>query len=262
MNFYLLFQYINYKIFARHKHGHGIHSPFVYKLLTEVIEDEKNYYTYFDVEQISEALAQNKQKISITDLGAKSQNRTSSERTIAGIFKNSAISTAHGKLLFRLVNHFKPSTILELGTCLGISTIYLASPSSKATVYTIEGDEQIRKVALTNFSRLNIQNIKSYLGNFDEILPQILTQIHQVDFVFIDGNHRYEPTIRYFELCLSKSHNDSIFVFHDIHWSKQMYKAWQHISRHPKVSASIDLFYSGIVFFRKEMQQQQFRITF
>ncbi len=262
MNFHLLFKYIRYQLFARHKHGHGIHSPFVYKLLTEVIEDERNFYTYFDLLELKEVLKENKETIDVSDFGAGSKVMNSRKRRISSISENSSIPPKYGELLFRLVNHFQPKNIIELGTSLGISTLYMAKASYKAQIYTVEGCKETAKVAKDNFRRLKAENIESHVAQFDDILPELLKKIKQLDFAFFDGNHRKEPTLKYFNLCLPYITNETVFVFDDIHWSKDMEEAWNEIIKHQKVTASIDLFFLGIVFFKQEMQQQNFVIKF
>ena len=74
---------------------------------------------------------------------------------------------------------------------------------------------------------------------------------------YVDGNHRYEPTIRYFQLLLSHAHNDTILIFDDIHWSAEMEKAWKEIQQHPSVRCTVDLFYLGFVFLRDEFKVPQ-----
>ena len=96
------------------------------------------------------------------------------------------------------------------------------------------------------------KNIELQQGNFNEILSPFIASTAPLDFVFVDGNHKYEPTIQYFNTLLPKLHEQSILVFDDIHWSKEMEQAWLEIQGHPSVTLTIDLFFIGLVFFRKE----------
>jgi predicted O-methyltransferase YrrM len=125
----------------------------------------------------------------------------------------------------------------------------------------MEGAKEIAKTATESFETIGLKNIELIEGNFDDTLPAVVSRLPTVDFVFIDGNHRQEPTERYFLQLLSKNNNDSIFIFDDIHWSIEMEAAWETIKKHPAVSCSIDLFFIGIVFFRNEFKEKQhFRI--
>lgn len=203
-------------------------------------------------------------RIAITDFGAGSKVNASRERTIRDIARNSQKPARFGRLLYRLARHFGAKTILDLGTSLGLTTAYLAEAArlNDGRVLTFEGCPQTAAVARTNFAHLNLQNTTVIVGNIDETLPEQLAALETIDFVFFDANHRYEPTVRYFETCLAKKHNDTVFVFDDIHWSDEMEQAWAYISKHPSVSVTIDLFWVGLVFFRHEQPKQDFVLQF
>jgi predicted O-methyltransferase YrrM len=258
LNIFHIFHFLKYSLFSGHKHGHGIHSPFVYELLTEVIEEEKLFYSYEEISLLREELEKNDNIIFVNDYGTgKSKNQK-----ISDIAKKSSIQTKHGELIFRLVNHFQPKTIVELGSSLGISTLYLGKPNSQATVYTIEGCPEKANLARKNFKNLKVNNIELITGKFEDVIPTLISPLKQIDFVYIDGNHKKKPTLAYFDLLVKKVDNDSVIIIHDIYCSKEMHEAWQIITKHPKVTATIDIFYMGIIFFRQEMQQQNFIIRF
>ncbi len=255
-------KFVKYKITAKHTGGHGIHSPFIYSLLTEVIESGNEYYAYNEIAEARTSLLQSKEILTVEDLGSGSQLLNATKRTVGEIARCSGTNQKFGELLFRLLNRFRAKNIIELGTSVGIGTMYLSRADSRATIYTIEGCKQTAKVAKKNFADNNIKNVVQFIGDINTTLPSILAKAKTVDLVFFDGNHKKKPTIAYFELCLPHIHNDTVFIFDDIHWSAGMEEAWLHIVKHPKVTASIDLFFRGIVFFRKEMKQQNFVIAF
>ncbi len=257
---YTAYKYLIYRFQSVDEHG--VHSPFVFNLLLNVIYNKVKFYNYIKIEELRSKLLVSNQEINITDMGAGSTKGIKKARKVKEIALHSAKSAKYGQLLFRLVNHFQPKTILELGTSLGISTSYLASVNSESEIFTIEGSEEIAKIAKNNFQELELTNIRSISGNFDTELPILLDRIDTLDFVFFDGNHRKEPTLRYFEQCLSKATEKSVFVFDDIYWSKEMTEAWEEIKKNAAVSVSIDLFFIGIVFFRKEQAKQHFVIKF
>lgn len=262
MNFYLAKKYLNYWFFAKYKHGHGIHSPLVYDLLTNIIEDFTPFYCFEEIEQYRRTLLQNNKTITVTDYGAGSKVNDSNKRKISQIAKYSLTKPKYAQLLFRLVNYFKPNNILELGTSLGLTTVYLASPNSKTKVYTLEGCHEIAKIAGATHFELNAINIDMYVGKFQDVLPNLLTEIKTVDFAFVDGNHSYKATIENYNLLKNYSNNSSIFIFDDIYWSEEMTQAWNEIKADNSVTLSIDLFQFGIVFFMKDFKKQNFRIKF
>lgn len=253
-----LIKYLKYWFLA--KNAHGIHSPFVYSLYNDVIINKGSYYSFDKIEQLRKKLLTTSIEIDVTDLGAG----RSGKRTISEIAQRSAKNYKYCQLLFRLVYHFKPETILELGTSLGISTAYLASANPIAKVITIEGCPNTADEAKRNFEMLGLKNIESLVGNFDTLLHAVLCRLPAAGcrLVFIDGNHRKEPTLRYFHALLEKATNDSIFIFDDIHWSDEMEKAWEEIKKHPQVTLTIDLFFLGLVFIRNEQVKENFTLRF
>ena len=161
-----------------------------------------------------------------------------------------------------MVKFYKPRNIVELGTSLAISTSYLAKATNKGRVFTFEGCSETAKIAKQNLERLDINNTEITLGDFNKTVNQKLEKIENIDFAFIDGNHQEAPTINYFKECLKYSNNNTLFVFDDIHWSKGMENAWGSIKEHPKTTVTIDLFFIGIVFIKKELSKENFTIRF
>jgi len=258
-----LFTAYNYLLYlTRSKNRHGVHSPFVYDLLTEVVYNKTDYYAYGKVEGLREKLLDSKQELYCKDLGAGPAKKGGKKRSVADLVNHSAKSPKFGQLLFRLVNYFQPENILELGTSLGISAAYMAMADSRIQLVTIEGCEEIAVIAEKNFCDLELKNIELIQGNFDEVLPTFLKNTPKTEFVFFDGNHRKEATLSYFQQCLAKADDTSVFIFDDIYWSAEMKEAWNEIKDHPKVKITLDLFYLGIVFFRKEQVKEHFVIKF
>ena len=263
MNFKLLFKYLSYKFRVKQKYGYGIHSPFVFELLKKTIRNFKSFDCYKDIENLRKTAKHSDKLIEVEDFGAGSHVLKSNKRKIKDIAQYSLTKKKYAKLLFRLVNHFKPKTILEFGTSLGITTIYLAKGNSNAKVITLEGSKEIAEEAKNNFKKINVKNINLITGEFDKTLPKTLLEIKNLDFVFFDGNHTKEATLSYFNQCLPYVLNDTVFVFDDIHWSKQMEEAWKEIKNHKEITVTIDLFFMGLVFFRKENYcKQNFTIKF
>ncbi|GEO08601.1 O-methyltransferase [Segetibacter aerophilus] len=256
-------KYLSYYLTASNGKGHGVHSPFVFDFITNVLNDRRTFYAYQELEELRHQLLADKRVLTIEDFGAGSAITKSKQRRISSIARSALKPKKYGQLMFRMVDYYKANTIVELGTSLGITTSYLASGNLKGKVYTFEGARQVAEVAKQNFTQLSLENIELIEGSFDDTLKPFLTKIDKVDILFIDGNHRKEPTIEYFEQLLSKASESSVFVFDDIHWSEGMEAAWSHIKNHPSVTLTIDLFFIGLVFFRKEQKvAQHFSIRF
>jgi predicted O-methyltransferase YrrM len=256
-------KYLRYYLTASNGKGHGTHSPFVFEFITKILNNQQHYPAYDTVETLRKRLLSDERVLSVRDFGAGSTTGTSKQRTIASIAKNAAKPRSFGQLLFRMARYYQPNTILELGTSLGITTSYLSLAQPEARIMTMEGSQEIAAAAQRNFEELKLRNIHITEGNFDDTLSSVVEQLPAIDFAFIDGNHRREPTERYFRQLLPKTHNDSVLVFDDIHWSRDMEDAWASISGDAAARCSIDLFFIGIVFFRQEFKEKQhFSIRF
>lgn len=255
-----IFNYLDFLL--KSKTAHGIHSPFVYQFVTEVLHDKTGFVEYELVKKVRNRFRRSKQLIEITDFGASSGKHrfTTRFRLVGHIARSSGVPACMGELLFRTVRHYKPENIIELGTSLGISTMYLSLANPDAKITTIEGCATTAEIAQKNFKDNHLENIELRCGEFRHMLNHVIKEMPRLDFAFIDGNHRKEPTLGYFNTCLEKSHNDTILVFDDIYWSKGMKQAWGQIKSHPRVTVSIDLFRFGIVFLRKELSKESFVI--
>ncbi|WP_245328351.1 O-methyltransferase [Hymenobacter aquaticus] len=240
-----------------------MHSPFVFGLYTHVINHDGAFAAYEPIEARRAALLHDNTLLTVRDFGAGSHTGAGRQRSIRSIARAAAKPRPFAQLLFRLVNHFQPRTILELGTSLGLTTAYLAAPNAQARVLTFEGCPQTAAVARQTFETLQLRNIDVVEGNLDDTLAPALAALPApLDFAFFDGNHRYEPTVRYFEQCLPYRTERSLFILDDIHWSAEMERAWHTIKAHPEVSLTIDLFFIGLVFFRKNQPKQHFTLRF
>jgi predicted O-methyltransferase YrrM len=244
---------------------HGLHSPFVFDLYKNVIEKDSESPDFERIESIRAENRANQKMIHITDFGAGSVVNTSKIRKVKDIAQNSDKAPRLGRLFYRLVQYFDANYIFDLGTSLGFTTLYLMKAKPLACIYTFEGCPQTAKIAEQNFVKatgwntaLQPKHHHLVVGNIDQTLPQATADVPRIDFAFFDANHRYEPTVRYFETCVAKAHNGSLFVFDDIHWSPDMEAAWEYIKAHPQTTATIDLFSVGLVFFRKQQHKQNF----
>lgn len=259
----MVLKFVQYYLTASNGKGHGVHSPFVFDFITNVLNDDRHFYSYDSIEQIRQNVLKDNKVLTITDFGAGSTVSKSNQRKVRDIARSALKPKKFAQLMFRIVNYYGVKTILELGTSLGITTSYLASANLQGTVYTFEGAMEVAAIAKDNFNHLALNNIYVIEGNFDDTLEPAVKRINIIDFAFIDGNHRKEPTIRYFEQLLEKATESSIFIFDDIHWSRGMEEAWDYIRQHLSVKLTIDLFFIGIVFFRKENKvSQHFKIRF
>jgi predicted O-methyltransferase YrrM len=261
MNIKQVLTYINYRLTAYTEHD--VHSPFVYDFYTELIKNENPYSDFERLDELRKELLNNTTMLEIADFGAGSKKLSANQRSIQQIARHGIAPKKQAEFLYRLVNKFAPKTLVELGTSVGLTSLYLAKANSKASLYTLEGSESLVSFSKELFKKENVKNIISIAGNFDVTFPELLKRIEVLDCLYLDGNHAYEPTLRYFELALAKKHPGSFFIFDDINWSDDMQKAWQAVAAHKDVRLSFDFFHFGIVFFRTEQKEkEQFTLRF
>jgi predicted O-methyltransferase YrrM len=278
MSAYEVKKYLQYKLKARNEHS--IHSPFVFKLYTEVIDNKNKFYAYDELNKIRKELLRNNQTIEVKDLGAGSK-KMSSIRKISDIAKHSVVNQKYSELLFRLTEFFKPKSILELGTSLGLSALHLMKAAPHAKIVSLEGCPNtfsfakaliVRHAVLQDAgsapgSKAEHETLKRVHGDGEIVLELVNlpfdkffseTKANQTyDLIYIDGNHTYEATVKYFHELLKITNENSVLIFDDIYWSPGMTKAWEEIKGHPSVTVSIDLFKMGFIFFRKENKQKE-----
>lgn len=255
-------KYLRYYFRSANGKGHGIHSPFVYDFVTNVLNSRRPIPPEARIEKLREDCLKDNRKIEVEDFGAGSSVGRGGTRSISEITRSSSKSKKLGKLLYRLAEYYQSGTIVELGTSLGFSMSYLASANPNALCYTVEGSEPLSKMATANFKRLDLPNVTVLNGNFDKTLPELFSEDKllkgkNVDLAFIDGNHRFMPTIHYFDLIRQRISPEGLIILDDIHWSGEMERAWKKIKADPEVMLSIDLFFLGIVFFRRDFKVKQ-----
>ena len=183
----------------RAKTRHGVHSPFVYRLVDEVIYDFEPEKVYNEIEALRKQLLNDKRTINVIDLGAGSKVNNDQQKKISDIARNALKPPRLAQLLYRLAADLKPQNIIELGTCLGITAVYLQKAAPEAKVYSLEGSPETAAIALEIFADANISSIKEIIGNFDDTLPGVVEGLDKLDFVFVDGNHQRDATLKYFE---------------------------------------------------------------
>jgi len=251
--FHQAYLYIRHLILARSKYY--IHSPFVFEFYKKVLKDNDIINTS-QVQALRYDLLNDKRTIDFKEYGAGSKIFNNGKRKIRDIVKHNAISAKQGAFLYRLVQFIQPKNILEFGTSLGFSSIYMAlSKQNNTHIYTMEGDKNLCAIAAENFKKAGVNEISIMNNEFDISVKEIIEKDIELDLVYFDGNHQKKASLKYFNDCLPLINENTVFIFDDIRWTKDMLEAWEEISSHPKVSVSIDLFSIGLVFFRDQVKE-------
>lgn len=258
---FIIWQYFVYKIKARHRNGHGIHSPFIFELVSRVIFDKTRYEDYHFFGEVRKVLLNSSEIIKVEDAGETSRYFETADRKIKDLVKHSSVRPKYAKLLYRLSHYYKPATIVEFGTSVGLSTLYLAKGNQKAKVITVEENSSLCDIAEKTWKEYKIRNISVRNELFDVVLGDLSQQLIEPVLVFIDGNHNLKSTIQYF-IYFAEHVKDGIIVVDDIHWSKDMVRAWGEIIQQRKGHATIELFTMGIIVLKEGISPGNYVVNF
>jgi len=254
---YLITKYL--KFLVKSSNQHGIHSPFVYDLVTKCFYKKTAPILINLFYKTKQQLLDNKSFIKVTDFGAGSKVFKNNERQVSRIAKIAGVTNKKAKLLIRIIQYFKPKSVLEIGTSLGLGTSAIKIAHKESNIITLEGCPETSNVANQLFTANNYKDIQVITGDFKNTIPKVIKN-HQFDCIYFDGNHTKKDTLYYFNTCLDTINNNSVWIFDDIYWNDDMKEAWTEIKNHKKVKVTVDVFYWGIVFFRKEQEKEHFKI--
>lgn len=230
--------------------------------LKKIFDKERSFYAFIALDVVRKKNQADDKVLMVEDLGAGSKSSKGNQRSVKSIADSAVKAKKYAELMFRLVEAFQPDAILELGTSLGITTSYLSKANKSAKVYSLEGAEEIVKVAKENLRLTRSENVEVVEGNFDDTLPTLLSKVKQIDLAFLDGNHRKDATLKYFDWLLPKLHDKSIVVVDDINWSAEMNEAWKELVGRKETSLAINLYEMGILFLDPKLDSEELLIRY
>ncbi len=255
INFHQIKNYIKHYFIAK-RNGHGVHSPFAYQLCEEVFYNANHFYDFDALKKIRTSLLADSTELVIEDLGAGSKTFHSNKRKINEIARKGISTVKQSEILYKLINFLNCANNVELGTSIGLNTMYMAKANKTGKVISIDGSKSLVAFAGDLTKKNLVNNVEFINANFDSALPELLNKLNSLDLLYVDGNHTYEATLNYFKLALEKKQNNTVLIFDDIYWSPQMTSAWKEIKQHSAVTLSIDTFYFGLIFFKEEVKEK------
>lgn len=249
----LLYRYVRYR------RGFGVHSPFVFNLITKVIEEKCLYYSFYDIELIRKQLLFKEQRVVCPD---RRREGVLKPCTLGEIVAREGIRPKHGALLFRLANYFKPRSILQLGAPTGLSTLYLTSYAKGLKCIVLENVPAWASIAREVCEKAASNPIDLRVGAYTDLLPAALQDLGQPDFVFFNTLHERQNNAALFKMCLKHVRQDTVFVFEGIRADRQMSAFWQEVCACPEVTVTLDLYSLGLVFFNKKLHKRDYIVYF
>ena len=281
--------WLRHQLTAWNTGGEGVHSPYLFEWVRMVMMDKNAYYIWGEIERCREKVLRDERELEFVDYGSAIKSRSLENgsktacrlefrdmRRVCDIARRSLAKRKYAQMLSRLVNwlgashrlengsgtayslEFRGLTIVELGTSLGVTTAYMAAMDSRNRVVTFEGCEAVANIAKENWKALNINNIECRVGEID--VEELVGDIEHLDVAFIDANHTYEGTCKYFDVLAGKVREKSVIVVDDIHHSEEMEKAWKAICADERVTSTIDLYQMGLVFFDKHYWRKHYKM--
>ncbi len=251
MIFFRITNYLKYILLSGHRNGHGIHSPFIFDIVNRQLRNKIDLQIVLNAESARRRFLSDNRTIAVEDFGYGGLKQGAGKRRISDIARNSPVTKKYGIFLAKLSAELGNQTIIELGTSLGISTMYMALASKGSSISTIEGSEALAEIAGKNFAEAGLDNVKVYAGKFDEVLPGLIKDVDIKRYpvmIYIDGDHRHDSLINNFEIISKNTKGKTLVVIDDINYSPEMNRAWNAIRKFEKVSASINIYRMGILF--------------
>jgi predicted O-methyltransferase YrrM len=262
MILFRVIKFLKYLALSKSRRGHGIHSPFVFDLVTRVFRNKIDPDIVSGIEEVRKHLISDRRIIEITDLGSGSLKLRTSLRKVSDIARYSSVSKKYGMLLSNMAAEFGKPYSLELGTSMGISAMFLAAANRDIVIRTVEGCPAIADIARENLSKAGFENVEIVTGSFDEVLPLMMGKSKKPGLIYIDGNHRKEAVIQYFNTIADISYSGMVVIIDDINYSKEMDEAWSIIKRNEKVALTVDIYRMGIVFFKAGINHNNYIIRY
>lgn len=271
---YRIWSWLRHQLTSWNTGGEGIHSPYLFHLVRMIIRDDNRYYCWSDIEERRYAMLRAPKLVNVRDYGSRGKGGEE-KRLVSDIAKTSLQSAKNAQILFRIVHWLGqekkgPLRIVELGTSLGITTAYLAMADKRNSVVTYEGSHELVEMAELNWKKLGIENVTVVEGNIDDTLyiynnKTKSTSLKEqgaetVDFAYIDANHTYDATLRYYEALSAQANEKTIIVLDDIHYNKEMAAAWQRLGCDSKVTTTMDFYDFGLIFFDPHYLKKHYKL--
>lgn len=280
----ILIKYLKYRLAARGRRGRGIHSPLVYDLIRKVIVNEERWKVPGRVVEVHRALLKDRTRLAFEEFGAGSRVASTesggdsrddftgsdagsgitsvASRSIRSLTRRSSVNRRFGRFLFRLVRWFRPDELIELGTGIGVSTLYLSAAFDRQ-MESVEASPQKHAFSKVLFEQYGIKNVKTHCGTFMQCFEDVVPDPDARSMVFLDGDHRYGATMELVERLIdTRKNGEMLIVIDDIHWSEEMERAWNELRHDSRIPFTVDLFQVGLVFIRDEVSKQHFTLTF
>lgn len=204
----VLRRYWNWCRRFRHRCGYGVHSPSDFFLITSVIYEKGMYYAYQPLgkKRFSAYLPHYRKKVN--------------------------------RLLFRLVNYLKPSTLIEVGVGNGASISYMRAARTSMQSHTIKGKNREKTL---------------------EALDKHIQTLGGIDLLHIGYTPHYQEV---FGQAVPFVHDGSCFIIGNPYQTKEKEMWWKRLQEDERVRLTFDLYDIGLIFFDRKRIKQNYIVNF
>lgn len=241
-HFYKLKEEIRYRFKTRHHKGRGIHSPYLFRLVTSVLQEKHPYYYFNSIESL-------RKEIYINPASLNKRHFITRHR--------GAKEARCGQIIFRIIQDAQSETLLELGMSTGLETQYMALANQKARCITMTRSAELAATAQKGFQKQGLKHIELHILEPEETPGNIINELETLDFVLFNQLGS-EECLDLFTQCLRKKNNGSIFVFTNIHGKPDTTQTWKKIRVNKNVQVTMDLYNLGIVLFNPELEKRNY----
>ena len=234
-----------------------IHSPFLYELCKKFSKPcsiDKSDINKLKL--LRKSYINNKSELVFNEIGSREGKI---ESTVSEVFKRTSKPISQAIRIAELASIFNEETILEMGTAFGSTTMAINMAAPKNKIISIEGVEQIAKIASETFKNNNLKNIDLKIGNFQQMLADVINQNNKISFAFIDGHHLKEPTLEYIKVLIPALSEKSAILIDDIYCSKSMAECWKELIDNNFFSVKIDFFHFGLLIKNDDLYASNFK---
>ena len=235
---------------ARHHRGHGIHSPFLFRLITEVVENRTSlpeYKIFKGLKSYVLDLLDGFSEPSLSNIYHQFKVPSSNPHQL---YRKIELPLRYSKVVFRLIREFKPSSVVYYGPSLGASLVIIAMANNDNHIYQFINDAACELVSKELLKDSAISNVHFFQEN----------EVPSVDHEFVVINYPGNPVVsqNMAQKCLHVHGDDDVLIIRGIHESKEMEVIWRELIASESVRVSLDLFEIGIALFRKGLQKENF----
>ena len=152
-----------------------------------------------------------------------------------------------GRILYNVVKVMESRHVIELGTYLGMSTMFLLealdTAGPEAHVTTIELHDKYHSIASALLDQRFKGRVTCIQGLTEEVVPELGRTMTGVDLMFHDAGHTGENYVRDFKAAEPSLASGAVLLFDDIRWrdpsvatsDPRCHDGWMEVTRHPRV---------------------------